>query len=169
MITIPASVDGNVKFNFVGGKVMKKDRRDFLKTSAKFMGVLTAFGLTGSTAYADTTTSPLQAPGATPAGPGALPQRSIPAKNLDALPVKSMPARPASPAVTTLNNVITDALATKDMGKTLPKFKGQLTPQQFGALQKLTPQDLAQLQTLKNKLGPAASGDTGGDRGGIFW
>lgn len=83
-----------------------------------------------------------------------------------------MPGTAAAPKAAVLNSVISDALVTKDMGKSLPKFKNQLTPAQYGALQRLTPADLGQLESIKNKLGPinpVAEGDTGGDRGFIFW
>ena len=101
-----------------------KNRREFFKTSAAFMGVLSAFGLLGNTADGQ--------PEKTPKG--------------------EKPPQPVVKAdVQTLRTIMEEAIRTADMEATLRKFKGKIPPSQEAALRKLTPQDLANLRDIQNK------------------
>ncbi len=119
------------------GKVMKT-RREILKASAAYMGVLGSFGLLGGNALAQTPTIQRKALG----------DRRKPGADAEIL-----------------KSIFNDALATRDMNKVLPKYEGKISPEQRTALEKLTAEDLKALANVKDRLAGSEellSGKTGG-------
>ncbi len=103
-----------------------EDRRDFLKTSAAFMGALAAFGLLPDNVLGQVVVKPLQA--------------TAPRPNANAK---------------TLQLVIDDAVKAGDIGPALEKHKAEISPAQEEALRKLTKDDIAAIARMRRNLDPS--------------